>query len=322
MLAAEDFLAFSTPRRLVRSLQENFASPQPVSSSAIYADNNSATPPEEDDSGDRLGTDMDLGTPTSTSTGWSVRTNPIASDESLKTESDDSDHEQGRAAWKKMVIQPSTSPTAPAPHTPPVQETDNPDINDEFRLRLDDPSSAATPLTQANECSQPELALKNGGNPFRTESGEIAEELKHEVSEEVETKRMSLDGEAATNLQAGSITCNSVDKWPCSEDESVRSEPENGATTASDLTAESSEEEKDMATPASIAIVPVVKNDSTMLGEMTWRKFLRREWRQRLKSAFFSWQWCAVFVAIPFAFALSKVVCPSDPHLTGYLVPT
>ncbi|CAM6108791.1 unnamed protein product [Calypogeia fissa] len=318
ILGAEDFLPFSTPRRLVRSLQESFASPRSSSSPTRYADNDLAKLPEEEDVGERMGTDMDLGTPTSTSTGWSVRTNPIASDESHRTESDDSDHEQGRAAWKKMVLQPSsTSPTPPAPHTPPAQETENSDIIVEFRHRLNFPSSAdAPPMQQANESSQPELTFDNGGNDMRA-SAESSRELKSEASNEVDMKRMSLDGESAK-----SATGNCVDKWSCSDDQSVRSEPENGGGFACDITAKSGVAGNERTAAAVVDNVPVVNDRLRLFGVFNRRISVRRGWRDRLNCTFFSWQWCVVIVAIPFAFALTKVVFPSDPRLTGYLVPT
>lgn len=272
-----------------------------------------------------MGADMDLGTPTSTGTGWSVRTNPIASDESLRTESDDSDQEQQRASWKKMTrLEPSASPTPPAPHTPPAQETDNPDINDGFRHRLNQTQSAAV----ASLLQRPEFAgLLSPGDLSRCPSGDAALELKPELPNGVVVKMLSLEERKSVILQSGSpVLDRGVDKWSCSEaqSQSPRSEHENGVAAGSEITADLDEGSDSSATTVSVVALPVLKSLEVTHVDLCLRKASsgRRGWRERLRHAFFSWQLCVVIIAIPFAIALSKVAFPSDPRFTGYLVPT
>ncbi|CAM6082524.1 unnamed protein product [Calypogeia fissa] len=84
LITGEDFLPFSTPRRLVRSLQSNLSSPL-VSS----APKNKVTK-----SFHEVGNMSDKDFESSSEAGWSVRDNPIASDESAYTDSEGEDREQ------------------------------------------------------------------------------------------------------------------------------------------------------------------------------------------------------------------------------------
>ncbi|KAL2652469.1 hypothetical protein R1flu_020597 [Riccia fluitans] len=92
ILTAEDFLPYSTPRRLVRSLQTTLSSPD--SGSRSIGDQDAKSTGEVVDMAD-----MDL--ETSSEAGWSVRDNPIASDDSFRT---DSDEESERQSCKKMTV--------------------------------------------------------------------------------------------------------------------------------------------------------------------------------------------------------------------------
>ncbi|KAL3684304.1 hypothetical protein R1sor_002326 [Riccia sorocarpa] len=109
ILTAEDFLPYSTPRRLVRSLQSTLSSPDSRSSSSrSIGDQDAKSTGEVVDMAD-----MDL--ETSSEGGWSVRDNPIASDDSFKTDSDEDD--TGRKSCKKMTVDLSRDAAAAPPES-------------------------------------------------------------------------------------------------------------------------------------------------------------------------------------------------------------
>ena len=85
LLTAADFLPFTTPRRLVRSLQSELSSPN-IKSSVVdeevlgRVDEHGLAEPTEFDG------DADMDVESSSDAGWSVRDNPVASDQSFQSE--------------------------------------------------------------------------------------------------------------------------------------------------------------------------------------------------------------------------------------------
>lgn len=85
LLTAADFLPFTTPRRLVRSLQSELSSPD-IKSNVVdqevlgRVDEHELAEPTE------FNGDADMDVESSSDAGWSVRDNPVASDESFQSE--------------------------------------------------------------------------------------------------------------------------------------------------------------------------------------------------------------------------------------------
>ncbi|OAE28341.1 hypothetical protein AXG93_2490s1320 [Marchantia polymorpha subsp. ruderalis] len=139
LITAEDFLPYSTPRRLVRSLQSTLSSPD--SGSGSVGDLDSKSTGEVVDMAD-----MDL--ETSSEAGWSVRDNPIASDDSFKTDSDEED--SGRNVCKKMTADLSSDTSA--------SPSDDNHVSDACERLTDSVLGLASELTSVNKSS----SIKDG----------------------------------------------------------------------------------------------------------------------------------------------------------------